>query len=151
MADAPRARDHFQAAVANGKIFAAGGRNTSGDTKEVFTRLVLQVDAYDFASNTWATLPETSNIPTPRAGTSSIAVNGHVLIVGGETARKGPAHNEVEALDSLTYTWKTLSPLTEGRHGTGVIEYKNKLWTCCGAGTQGGSKELLTVESADIK
>lgn len=149
--DAPHARDHFQAAVADGKIFAAGGRNTSGDTKEVFTRLVRQVDVYDFASKIWTALPETSNIPTARAGTSAITVNGYVLIIGGETARKGPAHNEVEALNPTTYSWKTLSPLKEGRHGTGVIQYKNKLWTCCGAGTQGGSKELITVESSEIK
>lgn len=148
--DAPHARDHFQATIADGKLFAAGGRNTSGDTKEVFTLLVPQVDVYDFKSATWISLPESANIPTPRAGTSAITVKGQVLIVGGETARKGPAHNEVEALDPKSLQWKTLSPLAQGRHGSGVVEYNQMLWTCCGAGTQGGSKEVDSTENVEI-
>jgi N-acetylneuraminic acid mutarotase len=150
LTDAPHARDHFQAAMVNDTIYAIGGRNTSGDTNEVFNLLVPQVDLYNFQTARWSTLPETSNLPTPRAGTSALTVKGQLLIIGGESARKGVAHNEVEALDPTTNTWRTLSPLNQGRHGTGVIEYNNKLWTCCGSGAQGGSPELTTTEVVDV-
>jgi hypothetical protein len=150
LADAPHARDHFQATIANHKIYAAGGRNTSGDTNEVFTLLVPQVDVYDFKTERWSSLPETSNLPTLRAGTSALTVKDQVLIIGGESAREGVAHNEVEALDTKTNTWRKLSPLNQGRHGTGVIEYKGQLWICCGSGARGGSPELTTTEVVKV-
>ncbi|EWH09783.1 hypothetical protein DS2_10868 [Catenovulum agarivorans DS-2] len=147
--DAPRARDHFQAAEVNNKIYLAGGRKTSQITKQVFSLTVAEVDVYDLTTNTWSTLAQ--NLPTPRAGNSTISLNGHILVLGGETNRPKPAHNEVEVYNPTSQTWYNLPNLKEGRHGTGVVYYNNALWTCCGSGARGGSPELLTTEKLVIK
>jgi len=47
--DAPRARDHFQAAVVNNKLYAAGGRR-SGYEGQGFEATIAEVDVYDFAT-----------------------------------------------------------------------------------------------------
>jgi len=44
LADAPRARDHFHASLKNGKIYAAGGRNSSLATKQTFELTIPEVD-----------------------------------------------------------------------------------------------------------
>ncbi|NJL15720.1 MAG: hypothetical protein HC913_23760 [Microscillaceae bacterium] len=59
--NAPRARDHFHAAVMNGKLYAAGGR-LSGGPGGVFAPLVPEVDVYDFATQTWS---QVAQLPTP--------------------------------------------------------------------------------------
>ena len=49
--DAPHARDHFQAALVDGRIVAAGGRRSSIPTPSADP--VLPVDVYDLASGAW--------------------------------------------------------------------------------------------------
>ncbi|WP_017446787.1 Kelch repeat-containing protein [Gayadomonas joobiniege] len=148
--DAPRARDHYQAAIIDDKIYLAGGRRTSQITKQVFSLVVLPVDVYDIKTQQWSTLPKAQNIPTGRAGTSSLVVDKHLLVLGGESAKPGKAHNEVEALDTKTQRWKSLPPMVEGRHGTGAILYDNAIWTCCGSGNRGGRPELKTTEKLNL-
>ncbi|UJH92612.1 galactose oxidase [Antarcticibacterium sp. 1MA-6-2] len=63
LADAPVARDHFQAVVINDKLFVAGGRR-SGSGETGFSGTVKETNVYDFKSNTWNTM---ADIPTPRA------------------------------------------------------------------------------------
>lgn len=60
--DAPRPRDHFQAAIQDDKIFAAGGRTTSASTGETMTLTISEVDYYDLSSGQWHTLQK--DIPT---------------------------------------------------------------------------------------
>jgi len=54
LVDAPNARDHFHATVANDKLYVAGGR-LSGGPGGVFAPLIAAVDVYDFATSTWST------------------------------------------------------------------------------------------------
>lgn len=146
LADAPNARDHFQAVVIDDKIYVAGGRRSSAVTKQVFQLTQPMVDAYDFKTNTWSTLPENLNIPTQRAGTSS-AVLGHTfLVIGGESGTQKSSHNEVEEFNTKTNSWVKLSPLLQGRHGTSVAKIKNHLYTVAGSANMGGGPELNTVE-----
>ncbi|MEY2879061.1 MAG: hypothetical protein RLZZ15_1441, partial [Verrucomicrobiota bacterium] len=67
--DAPRARDHFQAAFVDGKIYVAGGRRSSGATKQVFDLTVAEVDVFDLATKKWSTLHSPAgDLPYLRAG-----------------------------------------------------------------------------------
>jgi N-acetylneuraminic acid mutarotase len=145
LADAPRARDHFQAAVVGGKMYVAGGRRSSAKTKETFTLTVGEVDIYDFASGKWSTA--SARIPTERAGSYSIAWKGRVLVMGGESGAQEAAHAEVEAFDPKTGRWESLPKMIQGRHGTGVAEAKGKLWVAAGSANRGGGPELTTLES----
>ncbi len=146
LSDAPRARDHFQAVVSNGRIYAAGGRN-SGFGETPFQATIPEVDVYNIENNSWTTLDTIQgNIPTLRAGCTSVIWKGKLLVIGGESPTQNVAHNEVEALDLRTETWNTLPSLKRGRHGTQVIKVEEKLIIAGGCGNRGGNPELTHME-----
>lgn len=144
LADAPNARDHFHAVAMDGRVYAAAGRESSHNTGESFSRTVKPVDVYDIASNTWRTLP--SPIPTPRAGTSAVATDGKVLVLGGESGSQTEAHDEVEALDTLTGAWTALPSLRQGRHGFQAGLHGTSVVVAAGSANRGGGPELNSVE-----
>jgi Galactose oxidase, central domain len=148
--DAPRVRDHFQAAMIGDDIYAVGGRKTSAATNEVFNLTIAEVDVFSLTTASWTTLPAASNLPTPRAGSMSITLGSSVMVVGGESGTQDKAHNEVEVLNSTNGTWSTWPPLREGRHGTGVATFNDLLIIACGSGGRGGGPELSTTESATL-
>ena len=136
--DAPSARDHFSAAVVDDKLYLAGGRLTGG-AGGIFEPRVATVDVYDFASGSWSTLPSDSNIPTPRAGTSTVAFQGNVLVIGGEGG--GQAFDTVEQLDPTTNTWSEIAPMNNARHGTQAIVSGDGIFTLGGSPNQGGGSQ----------
>lgn len=143
--DAPHIRDHAQAVESGNKVFIAGGRRTSGKTNEVFSLTESAVDIFDFKTNSWKTLPTAQNLPTPRAGTSSVVFQNKILVIGGESAQ-ATSHSDVEALDTKTLMWEKWSKLKQGRHGTGVGRIKEKVYIAAGSGNRGGGPELNSVE-----
>lgn len=143
--DAPRARDHFHAVVVGGKVYAAGGRRTSTSTGQTFTLTIPEVDVFDFATNTWSTL--TSNIPTQRAAAAVGVLGDELIVMGGESGAITTAHNETEALNIKTNTWRSLSKMIQGRHGTQAIVNNNGIYVATGSGGRGGSPELSTQEA----
>lgn len=147
--DAPRSRDHFQAVMIGDEVVLAGGRR-SGEGGSVFRSVIPEVDVYDFGKEEWRTLPaEGGSLPTPRAGTSALAIGGKVLVIGGESARK-EAHSEVEALDLASETWENWPPLPGGRHATQPILHQGALYLQAGSITRGGTetKTLLRCSVA---
>ncbi|MBV6639287.1 MAG: galactose oxidase [Cyclobacteriaceae bacterium] len=144
--DAPRARDHFHAALYDGKIYCAAGRNSSAKTEETFNLTIAEVDVYDLASNSWTTLPEDQNLPTERAGTTAIFLEDNLLVIGGESAAQETAHAEVEAYDVSEAKWTQLDMLERGRHGAQAILYDQSVFIAAGCGNRGGKPELDTIE-----
>lgn len=142
LANAPRQRDHFSAVLIGGKLYAAGGRRTSDPS--IFNATIPQVDVFNFATNTWSTLPASSNLPTLRGGTSAVALGNEVVVIGGEGG--GTAFTKTEALDVITGKWRALKSLNIGRHGTGAAVCNNNIYTVAGSGNQGGSPELTSME-----
>jgi N-acetylneuraminic acid mutarotase len=67
----PTPREHLAAAVVNNRIYVISGRWSAGN--------VSTVEAYDPASNTWATK---ASIPTPRSGITSGVLNGRIHVTG---------------------------------------------------------------------
>ena len=144
--DAPRARDHFQAVALDNKLYSLAGRRSSAGTDQSFEHTIDEVDVYDFVTQTWETLPASSNLPTPRAGNSALAWGKDVLVAGGESGTMLTAHDEVEALDTVSGQWRALAPLARGRHGTGLAALDGVLYTCSGCGNRGGEPELDSLE-----
>lgn len=149
LADAPYPRDHFHAVALNGQVYAAAGRESSHNTGESFSRTVKPVDVYDIASNTWRTLP--LPIPTPRAGTSAVALSGKVIVLGGESDSQTAAHGEVEMLDPASGSWSALPSLAQGRHGFQAGRHGDAVVVAAGSGNRGGGPELNTVESLRVE
>lgn len=148
--DAPRPRDHFQAAIIGDKLYAVGGRRSSAATKETFNLVISEVDVFDLKTGTWSTLPASSNLPTPRAGSMTHAHGPWLIVIGGESHTQQAAHAEVEALDTRSGEWKTWPALQRGRHGTGLAQIGNRLYTASGSGNRGGGPELDSVEAATL-
>ena len=137
--DAPLARDHFQAAIVNGKIYALAGRTTiSADNP--FKHTIGTVDVYDVDNGHWSTLPE--DLPTWRAGSFVMVMGDELIVIGGESFTQEKAHSEVEALNVITKKWRSLPSLPIGRHGTGIVNYKDALYTASGVGNRGGGPIL---------
>jgi N-acetylneuraminic acid mutarotase len=97
---------------------------------------IPEVDVYDFASGQWTTLPPTANIPTQRAGASTVLMDGKILVLGGESPIEGRMHMEVESFDPVTMQWTTLAPTIHGRHGTGAIVHEGKIHVAAGSTRQ---------------
>lgn len=142
--DAPHARDHFQAGIVDGKIYAAGGRRTHAETKNIFNLTVPEVDVYDIATGKWSTLADP--IPTPRAGTPTVVRDGRVIVIGGESGVGKGIHGEVEALVAATGKWETLPPMGEPRHSGGADFIGNDLYYVAGNAGRGGGNEKSTIE-----
>ena len=136
--NAPNQRDHFAATIADDKLYVAGGR-LSGGAGGTFAPLIAEVDVYDFATNQWSSLPASSNLPTPRAGTSTVTFGGRVTVIGGEG--NGQAYDTVESLNPSTNLWTEMSPLNHARHGTQAIVSGDGIFTTGGSPNQGGGRQ----------
>jgi len=144
--DAPRTRDYFHAGMINGKIYAAGGRNTSllnGSTGE---QEIAEVDVYDIGSGRWKTLPESQNLPTKRAGCTTAAIMDHLLVIGGEGPAQKEAYSVVEAYDADRGEWETWGSLQQGRCGTQAFMCVGTVFVASGAGERDGGSLLSTIE-----
>lgn len=141
--DAPRARDHFQAVEHDNKIYVLAGR-LSKAPDATFKETIGEVDVYDIKKNEWITLEK--EIPTKRAGNIALLYNDDVLVIGGESINQEKAHNDVEALNTKNHTWRSYTPLLQGRHGTGAVFFNNSIYIASGCGNRGGSPELNTME-----
>ena len=140
--DAPNARDHFTAALVDGRLVAAGGRTT--DLPVPFDKPVLATDVYDFASGSWST---GTDIPTPRAGTVAVAVENELVVAGGEINGVAEALRDVEAYDVRRDRWRALRPLADGRHGGGAFVLDDTLHVVAGSRRRGGGPETSSHET----
>jgi N-acetylneuraminic acid mutarotase len=140
LADAPQARDHFHAAIINGKLYAAGGRLSASDTGDHLSRTVAQMDVYDITTDTWQTVQ--SPLPTPRAGVAVVAMGDLLVVMGGESGTQEAAHSEAESFDTKTQSWLSLPLMPQGRHGTQAVVIDGAIHILAGSGNRGGGPEL---------
>ena len=126
----PRVRDHFHAAVVDGKFYAIGGRDS------VVSAMTTKVDVYDLASGgagAWQT-PNT-DLPTPRGGFATAVIGKEILVIGGEGG--GKAHTEVEAYDTINNSWRMMKPMPTARHGIQAAVCNGGVYIAAGGLTQG--------------
>ena len=146
LADAPHARDHFQAAIIGDRIYAVAGRTTSQRTKQGFDLTVKSVDVYDLKAKKWLGSDTCPDLPTPRAGNMAVSHGSRLIVGGGESGTQNVAHNEVEVFDVATKTWINWPSLGRGRHGSGFAILGDCVYTASGSGNRGGGPELTTIE-----
>ena len=147
LTDAPRARDHFTAAVIGDKLYAAGGR-LSGGNQGVWKPVIAEVDVYDFTSNTWSTLPIGQNLPTPRGGASTVNFNNKLIVLGGEVrdelvygVNTDDALSISEEYDPVTQSWTRLADMNFERHGTQAIVSGPGVHILGGSPNRGGGNQ----------
>ena len=81
-----------------------------------------------------------ANLPTPRAGTSTVTYEGNVVVIGGEG--NGQAYSTVESLDPNTNLWTKIDSLNFARHGTQAVVSGDGIFTAGGSFKQGGGNQL---------
>ena len=139
LADAPRARDHFHAAIYDDQLYAVAGRQ-SGGSGGTFTPLVDTVDVFDFKKASWSSLPQP--LPTPRAAPGIAVFQEELLVMGGEGEIAGPAYKIVEAYDFGTQKWTRKSDMIYARHGTQAILSGEGIYMAGGSPLRGGGNQL---------
>ncbi|MFC3880614.1 Kelch repeat-containing protein [Algoriphagus namhaensis] len=147
--DAPRPRDHFGAVMVGDRAYVAGGRTSHAAIGKVLDLTISEVDYYNFKTGTWHT--ETNGLPTPKGGTSSIGYKKFLVVMNGESNTQELSHSEVEVLNTKTGEWSNLPDLNQGRHGTGLVYYKGKLYVAAGSAKRGGGPELSDIEVLEWK
>lgn len=151
LADAPRARDHFHAAVIGDKLYLAGGRLSGGDGG-TFAPLIPEVDVYDFTTGTWTTLPAGQNLPTPRGAASVGVFQNELYVIGGEigTDLQGNVVNDAvkttESYNPTAETWTTRADMITERHGTQAIVSGDGIHITAGSNSQGGGGTMKNME-----
>lgn len=133
----PRARDHFQAVVVGGKLYAIGGRDSE------LGKEYAETDAFDFATDRWET--GLAPIPTKRGGFAAAVLGDEILVIGGEDAHG--AHREVEAYDVRRDRWRTLDPMPTPRHGIQAVVCGGAVYVAAGGRTQGGENPTDVLEA----
>jgi N-acetylneuraminic acid mutarotase len=128
--DMPTARDHFHAAVVDGKFYAIGGRDRD------INATTSVVEVFDFATGAWQT--GRAPLPTPRGGFGAAVLGNEIIIFGGEGG--GPfsgTFDAVEAYDTVDDTWRTLTPMPTARHGIQAAECNGGVYIAAGGLKQG--------------
>ncbi|MEH6511549.1 MAG: malectin domain-containing carbohydrate-binding protein [Maribacter arcticus] len=146
--NAPRARDHFHAAVIGDKLYVAGGRLSGGDGG-TFAPLISEVDVYDFTTQTWSTV---ADLPTPRAAASVVPFENELYVIGGEIQVDlqgntiGDAVKTTEAFNPNTGTWSNKTNLLTERHGTQAIVSGDGIHVTAGSNSLGGGGTMKNME-----
>jgi N-acetylneuraminic acid mutarotase len=146
LADAPRTRDHFHTGICNGKIYAAGGRNTFLGQRKETDRTIAEVDVFNIESGRWKTLPESQNLPTPRAGCATVVIMDHILVIGGESTAQAEAYDLVEAYDVDRGVWEQWDALNQGRQGTQAFMCVGSVFITAGSGSRDSGNALTSIE-----
>jgi hypothetical protein len=137
----PRPKDHFNAAIIDGKFYAIAGRDTA------VTATYAHSDVYDIATDTWS---QVAPIPTARGGFAIAVVQGRILVIGGEG--NGPvsgAFQTVEEYDPRRNVWRALTKMPTARHGIGTAVSKvedpamERVYIATGSPKQGGAKTAV--------
>ena len=124
---------------------------TSKRDNAVFSQTISKLDVYEFDAGKWLSPDQCPDLPTQRAGNSVIAIDGKLVVGCGESADQKQAHDEVEVFDPETKTWSAWPSMNQGRHGTGLVQIGEALYTASGSGNRGGGPELESTERLLLK
>lgn len=115
----------FHAAVElNNRIYVTGGRATRYLEAPDSSSSALRI--FDPAQNRWL---DGADMPTPRSGHASVALNGLVYVIGG-----APAMTQVDAYDPAGNTWQGRASLPAGRSNFAAVVVNGKILAIGGSG-----------------
>lgn len=124
LAELPDPRGETAAAVANGRIYVAGGyRGLEFET----TALVW---AYDVATDAWTAAPE---LPEPRNHAAAATLDGTVYLSGG-SAGSGAATDTLWALRPGASAWTVLAAMPGARSAHRLLASDGRLYAVGGVG-----------------
>jgi N-acetylneuraminic acid mutarotase len=134
-ADLAGGRGEVASTVADGRVIVVGGLRGPGRTS-------ASVEAYDPATDAWASLPD---LPAPRHHAAAAALDdGTVYVSGGaRSATDWSPRAEVWTLEPGAASWEPVDPLPEGRLGHAMVALDGQLHV---VGGDGETSDVLTLE-----
>lgn len=120
-------KDHFSAAVMNGKIYLLGGEHGH----DVLHQQQSDMQVYDPATDQWTAL---ANLPIAKSHMEggTFVENGEIIFAGGQIDNFNST-NRVFAYDPSADAWTELAPLPAYRQGGIVMPFGNKIVVTLGA------------------
>ncbi|OBR09620.1 Kelch repeat-containing protein [Colletotrichum higginsianum IMI 349063] len=161
LAPLPRAMNHVNVAVVDGKVYAFGGLDDGGPEQMVLNA-VGDSWVYDPAGDAWTPLPPVPDVPR---GMAALGVHdGRIFLAGGFTALgmrgQGPhaSVSDVSVFDTKTGKWlPDLIPanarhLPAPRDHAGYVVVDGKLYVVGGFdnGTPGRSNTVFILDLTDL-
>jgi hypothetical protein len=143
LASSPVPESEFGGTAVGTRVYAIGGRTNGGMT----------ISIYDTASNTWSF---GAPMPTARRGAAAVAVGTTIYAIGGSaccTPGASPQYAANEAYDTLSNTWRILSPLPSPRSDAYAVAVSGKIYVIGGFSStpsNSTSSFLSTVQAYDV-
>lgn len=141
VAPLPRALNHINAAVVNGKIYVLGGLADLGEAKPAW-RAVPDAFVYTPSTNTWASIPSLP-LSGESAGSAAVGVIGSKIVLAGgltdlELSGNGSQNtvSVVNVFDTRRGEWKFLPArakhMPQGRDHAGAAAVDGKMYVLGG-------------------
>lgn len=115
-------RTNLVAAAVNGRIYAIGGRTSSGTEK--------YNEEYDPVANTWATK---ASMTTERSGASAVVVEDKIYLVGG--SENNISTGKVEEYDPLKNEWRRSASMNISRSSLAAAAVNGRIYATGGMHT----------------
>ena len=132
----PTPRQMLAAASDGELVYALGGTNGTTD--------LTTVEAYDPATDKWATMP---GIPQGRSDFGVAVNDARLVAVGGKSA--GQVLKSVAALDLTTATWIDMPDMDSARHGMAVASVGKTVYAI--GGSTGVDDGQVTASAEALK
>ena len=125
-------RDNAMSASVAGKLYLFGGRTrlASGFPDN---GTLASAEVYDPLANAWRAI---APLPTGRRTGNAVAVNGRIVVFGGEGAG---TFAQTELYDPASDSWRTLEPMPSARHGAVAGRLGNGIFVIAGGPIEGTS------------
>jgi N-acetylneuraminic acid mutarotase len=137
LAPMPTKREHLAVVALESSIHAIGGR-ANGDEGDAFA---AAHEVFDLASGVWS---EATPLPAPRGGLSGVAVDGTIVVLGGE--RGSTAYADVHRYDPASGSWDALPSMPTARHGLASAYLDGSLYAISGSLVAGIVENTTVVE-----
>ena len=125
----PTPRDHLAAAIVSDQLVTTGGR-----LRSQYSENLDVTEVFDIRRQKWKT---GAPLPTARSGIAAVALQGHVLVFGGESTAGTCSENE--AYNVRANSWQSLAPMPTARHGLGATVVGDEVYVISGGPKPGGS------------
>jgi formylglycine-generating enzyme required for sulfatase activity/N-acetylneuraminic acid mutarotase len=122
------------AAILDGKIYAIGGRGSSGNP-------LSSVEIYEPVTNSWS---NGVSLPSGVEWGGAIAISQKIFLIGGKNT-SGQNLNQVICFDPTSNQWITKANMPTARHGVKLVWFENRIWALGGYTSTSSNK----VESYD--